>query len=167
MESLWSQNHHYLQMLYIITYLEKPQESTKVVLWLELCASNARGMGSIPGWELRSHKLCGKKKQEKKTDSRSRRGGAGQQAGLGGRALLCTGRMSTKALLHTTGPCSRYPVRNHDGKDAYMCKSLSHFAVQQNLTQHCKTTILQLEKRNKGEVSKLSGPKTNTETGDS
>ena len=36
-------------MLYIITYLEKPQESIKMVLWLELCASNARGMGSIPG----------------------------------------------------------------------------------------------------------------------
>ena len=49
-------------------------------------------------------------------------------------------------------------------KNVYMCKSLNHFAVQQKLT-HCKTTILQLEKRNKGEVSKLSGSKTNTEIG--
>ena len=49
MDGLWRQNHHYLQMLYTIIYLEKPQESTKVVLWLELFASNARGMGSIPG----------------------------------------------------------------------------------------------------------------------
>ena len=39
-----------------------------VVQWLRLHASNAKDMGSIiPGWELRSHKLCSaaKKKYDK------------------------------------------------------------------------------------------------------
>ena len=30
-----------------------------VVQWLRFHASNAGGMGLIPDWELRSHRLCG------------------------------------------------------------------------------------------------------------
>ena len=30
-----------------------------------------------------------------------------------------------------------------------MCIKLSHFAVQQRLTQHCKSTLLQLKKKTK------------------
>ena len=36
-----------------------------MVQWLRRYASNARGMGSIPGWELRSHTLCSAAKKEK------------------------------------------------------------------------------------------------------
>lgn len=36
-----------------------------MVQWLRRYASNARGMGSIPGWELRSHTMCSAAKREK------------------------------------------------------------------------------------------------------
>ena len=42
----------------------------------------------------------------------------------------------------------QYPVINHNGKEyekeyIYIYIYLHHFAVQQKLTQHCKSTILQ------------------------
>ena len=37
-----------------------------MVQWLGLCASTARGLGSIPGWERRSHKPCDVAKKFKK-----------------------------------------------------------------------------------------------------
>ena len=40
------------------------------------------------------------------------------------------------------------PVINSKGKE-HECVYLNHFAVHQKLTQHCKSTILQLKKNNK------------------
>ena len=54
---------------------------------------------------------------------------------------------STTSCVYSTQNYILYPVMNHDGEDykewIYMYKKLSHFAVQQKLTQHCKSTILQ------------------------
>ena len=48
--------------------------------------------------------------------------------------------------MHTTGNHIQYLMINHNGKEyekEYTYVELSHFAVQQKLTQHCKSTILQ------------------------
>ena len=45
---------------------------------------------------------------------------------------------------------TQYPGMNHSGKEyekEYVCISLNHFALQQNLAQHCKSTILQFFKK--------------------
>ena len=56
--------------------------------------------------------------------------------------------MNNKVLLCSTGNYIQYPVINHNGKDIYLCiyVYMSHFAVHQKLTQHCKSTILQIKK---------------------
>ena len=64
--------------------------------------------------------------------------------------LLYIEWMDNKVLLYSTGNFSQYPVINHNGKEykkrMYIYVQLNHFAVQQKLTQHCKSTILQQKK---------------------
>ena len=60
--------------------------------------------------------------------------------------LLYIEWINNKVLLYSTGNYIQYPVINHNGKEyekEYIRVQLSHFAVQQKLTQHCKSTILQ------------------------
>ena len=70
--------------------------------------------------------------------------------GVGRCKLLHLEWINTKVLLYSTGNCIQYPVINHNGKEylkrMYICVQLSHFAVQQRLTQRCKSTIFQLKK---------------------
>ena len=69
--------------------------------------------------------------------------------------LVDIGWINNKVLLYSTGYDIQYSVINHNekecGKDVYVCIYmcvyiyiyLNHFAIQQKLTQHCKSTILQ------------------------
>ena len=61
--------------------------------------------------------------------------------------LLYIQWIRNKALLHSTWSYIQYPVINHNGKESKkrtsICVSLSHFAIQQRLAQHRKTTLLQ------------------------
>ena len=62
--------------------------------------------------------------------------------------LLFIGWISSKVLLYSTGDYIQYPVLNHNGKEyekvyVYMYIHMNHFPVQQKLTLHCKSTILQ------------------------
>ena len=53
---------------------------------------------------------------------------------------------NNKVLLYSTGTCIQYPVINHTGKrykKEYTYIQLNHFAEQQKLTQHGKSTVLQ------------------------
>ena len=56
-----------------------------------------------------------------------------------------------KVLLYSTGNYIQYPVINRKGKEykkrMSICVWLSHFAVQQKLTQHCPSTTLQFKKK--------------------
>ena len=57
-------------------------------------------------------------------------------------------RMDTKILLYSTENFIQYPVttimeRNMKNVHIYIYIYLSHFAVEQKLTQHCKLTVLQ------------------------
>lgn len=56
-------------------------------------------------------------------------------------------RRSKKALLDGTGSHGQYLVINHDGEEygrrIHICVKLDHCAVQQKLTQRCKSAILQ------------------------
>ena len=58
---------------------------------------------------------------------------------------------NNKALMYSTGNYIQYLVINHNGKEykkrMYVCVKLSHFAVQQRLAQHCKSTILQFKEK--------------------
>ena len=56
-----------------------------------------------------------------------------------------------KVLLNSTGNSIQYPVIKHNEKEyekehIYIYLSLNHFAEQQELAQHCKSTILQQNK---------------------
>ena len=56
--------------------------------------------------------------------------------------------INNKVLLYSTGNYIQYPeIKNHNGKDykknVYIYVYLNHFAAQQKLTQHCKSTIRQ------------------------
>ena len=53
-----------------------------------------------------------------------------------------------KNLLYSRGNCTQYSATAYQGKESkkewiYVYVKLIHFAVQQKLTQHCKSTILQ------------------------
>ena len=61
--------------------------------------------------------------------------------------LLYLDWINSKVLLYSTGNCIQYSVRNHNEKEQkklYICITVlyicNHFAVQQNLTQYCKST---------------------------
>ena len=56
--------------------------------------------------------------------------------------------INNNVLLYRTGNYIQYPVINHNGKEyihthIYIYIKLIHFAVEQKLTQHCKSTVLQ------------------------
>ena len=56
-------------------------------------------------------------------------------------------KITNKDLLYSTGNSTQYPVINHNGKEyekEYIYVKRNHFAVQQKLTQHYKSTILQI-----------------------
>ena len=60
-------------------------------------------------------------------------------------------KINNKVLLYSMGNYIQYPVINHNGKEyekeyVYICITES-LAVHQKLTQHCKSTILQLRKK--------------------
>ena len=65
--------------------------------------------------------------------------------------LLYREWINNKVLLYSTGSYIQDPVINHNGKEykkrMYICVKLSHLAVQQKLTQRCKSTILQFKRR--------------------
>ena len=54
--------------------------------------------------------------------------------------------INIKILLYSTGNYIQYPTINHHGKEykkiMHVYVSLNHFAVQQELTQHCTSTML-------------------------
>ena len=70
-----------------------------------------------------------------------------QEFGAGRCKLLYIGWINNKVLLYSTGNCTQYPIRNHNGKGykkrTSICIYLSHFAVQQRLAQHGKSTVVQ------------------------
>ena len=81
--------------------------------------------------------------------------GAGEgldwEFGVGRYKLLYIEWLKNKFLLHSTGNSIQYSMINHNGKEyflkrmcvyIYMYMYLNHFAVQQKLTQHCKSAIL-------------------------
>ena len=53
--------------------------------------------------------------------------------------------INNNILLYSTGNYIQYPVINHNGKEyeKQIHAQHNHFAVQQKLTEHCKSTILQ------------------------
>ena len=60
--------------------------------------------------------------------------------------------VNNKVLLYSTENYTQYPVMNHNGKEyekEYICITASLLLSQQKLTQHCKSTILQLKKKNR------------------
>ena len=65
--------------------------------------------------------------------------------------LLYIEWIKNKVLLYSTGNYIHYPVVNHNGKECEknMCMHvciyiyMNHFAEQQKLTQHCKSSIIQ------------------------
>ena len=77
-------------------------------------------------------------------------GGGGEldwEVGISRCKLLHTEWIDNQVLLYSTGNYIQYPEVNHKGKEyekEYI--HLNHFAVQQKLTQHCKSTIFQLKK---------------------
>ena len=78
-------------------------------------------------------------------------GGMEWEFGVSRCKLLCIGWINDKVLLYSTGNYIQYPVINNHGKEylksmyiyMYIYVKLNHFAVQQKLTQHCKSTLLQ------------------------
>ena len=70
------------------------------------------------------------------------------RSGISRCKLLYRERVNNKVLMYSTGNYSQYPVINHNGKEyekecIYIYVCMNHFAVQQKLAQHCKSTILQ------------------------
>ena len=70
---------------------------------------------------------------------------------VSGCKLLYIERINNKVLLYSTENYIQYPMINHRGKEyqkrmyIYVCM-MNHFAIQQKLTQRCKSTILQKKK---------------------
>ena len=68
------------------------------------------------------------------------RGGKHWEFGISRGKLLYIGWINNKVLLYSTGNYIQYPVINYNGKEyekECIYVYLSHFAVQQKLTQHC------------------------------
>ena len=73
------------------------------------------------------------------------RGGLG--VGVNRCKLVYSEWINNKVLLYSTGEYIQYPVLNHNGrqykKECIYNVQLNHFAVQQKLTQYCKSSIFQ------------------------
>ena len=70
-------------------------------------------------------------------------------------------------LLYSTGNYAQYPVISHNGKEyekeceyiyIYIYIYRNHFSIEQKLTQHFKSTILQQNKFLKKEEEEQQGP---------
>ena len=106
-------------------------------------------------WNLKydTNELIYKIETESQTENRhviakaGGRGGMDLEFGISRCKLLYIEWINNKVLLCSTGNYIQYPVINHNVKECekriYIYIKLSHFAVQQKLTQHCKSTILQ------------------------
>ena len=73
-------------------------------------------------------------------------GGMDWESGISRRKLAYKEWINNKVLLYSTGNYIQYPVIYPDGKDydkECIYVELNRFAVQQQLTQHCKSTTLQ------------------------
>ena len=62
--------------------------------------------------------------------------------------LLCIKQVTSKNPLYSTGNSTQYSVMTYMGKESkkewiYVYVELIHFAVQQKVTQHCKSSMLQ------------------------
>ena len=98
-----------------------------------------------------------------------RGGGINQEFGINIYTLLYTKQITNKDLLYSTGNYTQYLVITYKGKESekeYMCIYiyvclyiyiyLNHFAVHLKLTQHCKSTILQLKKKKNANILIIS-----------
>ena len=72
-------------------------------------------------------------------------GGKNWEFGIRRCKLLHVEWINNKVLLYSTQNYIQYPMINHNEKDCSKkeCIDMYHFAVQQKLTQHCKSTLLQ------------------------
>ena len=75
--------------------------------------------------------------------------------------LLCVKQMTSKDLPYSTGNSTQYSIMTYMGKEwkkewIYVNVWLTHFALQQKLTQHCKSIRLQLKKKNPNNNKKKS-----------
>ena len=69
-------------------------------------------------------------------------GGSGMDRDFGvSRCKLFIEWISNEVLLYSTGNYSQSPGTDHNGNE-YIKTKLSHFAVQQKLAQHCKSTLI-------------------------
>ena len=70
--------------------------------------------------------------------------------GIGRCKLLHLEWINNRVLPYSTGNYIQSPGINHNGKEflkrVSICVNLSHFAVQQRLAQHSKSTLLQFKK---------------------
>ena len=48
-----------------LSFEKEPDGTSLVVQWLRHCASNARGLGSIPGWGTKISHVCGLAKKNR------------------------------------------------------------------------------------------------------
>ena len=82
------------------------------------------------------------------------RGGKDWEFGITRCKLVRIEWINSKILLYSTGNYIQYPLINNIGKEykkehicmyicVCVCVELSHFALEQKLTQHCNSTILQ------------------------
>ena len=69
---------------------------------------------------------------------RGKGGGMDWEFGNSRCKLLYIDWINNKVLLYSTGNYIHYLVLNHNGKRMYMY--VYHFAIQQKLTQHCKSS---------------------------
>ena len=73
-------------------------------------------------------------------------GGMDWEFGISSCKLLYREWINNKVLLYSTENYIQYTMTNHNGKEyekEYIYVKRNHFAVQQKLTQHYKSTILQ------------------------
>ena len=69
------------------------------------------------------------------------RGGMDWEFEISRYRLLYIELINNKVLVYSTANYIQYPVINQNGKEYEKEYSLNHFAVQQKLTQHCKSTM--------------------------
>ena len=70
----------------------------------------------------------------------------GTERGAGAQTQTVRREWRDKVLLYGTGAYTQYPGITHNGKEqGKTCtyEQLTHLAVQQKLTQYCKSTIFQ------------------------
>ena len=60
-------------------------------------------------------------------------------------------RLKEGPAIYSARNYTQYPVINHNRKEYEnnVCVKLNHFTVRRKLTQHCKSTVLQLKKKKK------------------